>query len=121
MSSASKGAYLNRLWEVGAAHALYRDDGSWYHRLTQFPGGLFDRGGYVVFQTEQDFLRCASLRITAHVHVLKPGISAIPGYVLAPGFLPVPSSQPSVDLDIHSSARAPTNSHSKDVGGSLPI
>jgi len=74
------GKELNELWGVGAKHALYREDGKWYHRLREFPGALFDANGYVVFETEKDYLECEYLQITQHIHVPK-GISAIPGYV----------------------------------------
>jgi hypothetical protein len=75
------GARLNERWGVGAAHALYIHDGHWYHPLRRFPGALFDRNGYVVFQTEADFRNCPYLSIGKDVSVPKPGISAIPGYV----------------------------------------
>ena len=74
------GRELNKLWGVGAKHALYREDGKWYHLLRAFPGALFDANGYVVFQTEEDYLKCEYLQITQHIHVPK-GISAIPGYI----------------------------------------
>ena len=76
------GKRLNREWSVGAAHALYHSKGEWYHRLTRFPGALFDPGGYVVFDTAVDFQSCPHLQIGEHVHV--PGsIKQIPRYVLA--------------------------------------
>ncbi len=75
-----RGKDLNQLWEVGAKHALYSKDGKWYHLLRTFPGALFDANGYVVFKTEEDYLKCEYLKIAKHIHVPK-GISAIPGYV----------------------------------------
>ena len=74
------GKELNELWGVGARHALYHADGTWYHRLREFPGALFDANGYVVFQTREDYLGCGYLQIGEHTNV-PGGISSIPGYV----------------------------------------
>jgi hypothetical protein len=43
---------------------------------------LIDAHGYVLFKTEQDYLNSPHLDIGKQVSVPKPGISAIPGYVL---------------------------------------
>jgi 5-methylcytosine-specific restriction protein A len=76
------GSSLNREWGVNAQHALYREDGRWYHILERFPGALFDAHGYVIFQTEREFLNCSYLSIGGEVNVKHPkGISAIPGYM----------------------------------------
>lgn len=80
-SDRQTGAQLNERWGVGAAHALYIHDGHWYHQLKEFPGALFDRNGYILFQTEADFRSCPHISIGKDVSVPKPGISAIPGYV----------------------------------------
>lgn len=80
-SDRTTGAQLNERWGVGAAHALYIHDGHWYHPLRRFPGALFDRNGYILFQTEEDFRKCPHFSIGKDVSVPKPGISAIPGYV----------------------------------------
>jgi len=47
------GRDLNELWQVGALHALYREDGKWYEHLERFPGALFDYNGYVIFKTKK--------------------------------------------------------------------
>ena len=75
------GRRLNKQWGVNAKHALYREDGCWYHHLTRFPGALFDVNGYVVFPTEQSYRNCRYLTLGDHVHLSQPGISSIPGYV----------------------------------------
>ena len=75
------GRDLNRRWAVGAQHALYHKDGTFYNHLTSFPGALFDPKGYVLFKTEERYLNSPHLRIGVQVHV-KGGISSIPGYVL---------------------------------------
>jgi 5-methylcytosine-specific restriction protein A len=74
------GKLLNDLWNVGAKHALYREDGKWYHNLADFPGVLFDSNGYIVFQTEEDYRKSSYLRITEDLHI-RNGISSIPEYV----------------------------------------
>ncbi len=76
------GRLLNHEWNVNASHALYREDGKWYHRLEFFPGALFDAEGYIVFETEKAFLDCPYLSIGDEVNVRTPnGISSIPGYI----------------------------------------
>jgi hypothetical protein len=73
------GAELNSKWNVNAAHALYHREGCWYHRLTRFPGALFDPKGFVRFESEEDFLHCQYLDIGKHVNVLDQ-IASMPGY-----------------------------------------
>lgn len=74
------GRKLNELWGVGAKHALYHREGSWYNNLERFPGALFDPNGYVVFATEQAYKNSRHLRITQETNVTN-GIASIPGYV----------------------------------------
>lgn len=74
------GKYLNKLWNVGAKHALYYKCGTWFHQLRRFPGALFDAEGYVVFETEEAFRTCPHLRIRKDVGC-REGIRKIPGYV----------------------------------------
>lgn len=74
------GDALNREWKVNARHALYRQDGRWYHLLERFPGALFDDRGYILFRTREDFMLCTYLAIGDEVNV-PGGISRIPGYV----------------------------------------
>lgn len=75
-----RGDYLNDLWGVGARHALYIHDGHWYHQLRKFPGALFDRNGYIKFETEEEYRNCPYLQIRKQISVPKR-ISSIPGYV----------------------------------------
>ena len=74
------GKYLNKLWYVGAKHALYRKDGMWYHHLEEFPGALFDKNGYVVFQNRDDYISSPYLQHAQDLHV-PSGIASIPDYV----------------------------------------
>lgn len=73
------GRNLNREWNIGASHALYHKEGSWYMPPLRFPAVLIDPDGYVVFQTEEQFQGCQYLRIGERVHV-PDGIRQIPGY-----------------------------------------
>lgn len=79
-STRDTGALLNHLWDVRAAHALYIHDGHWYHQLKSFPGALFDRHGYVRFETEAEYRSCPYLQIGKQISVPKR-ISSIPGYI----------------------------------------
>ena len=82
MAGQVTGRLRNREWSVNAKHALYREDGCWYHVLKRFPGALFDSHGYIEFQTEREFRSCSYLAIGDEVNVKHPrGISGIPGYV----------------------------------------
>lgn len=82
MPGETNGRILNWKWGVVAKHALYRENGRWYHILQRFPGALFDAHGYIVFQTEREFRNCPHLSIGAEVNIRDPrGISAIQGYV----------------------------------------
>jgi hypothetical protein len=76
------GRKLNKEWGVGALHALYNKDGSWYHKLAQFPGALFDPNGYVLFETREAYENCFGLAFgtTDSVHIPST-IEQLPGYV----------------------------------------
>ncbi len=78
------GRELNKRWSVNAKHALYREDGKWYHHLTEFPGALFDKNGYVVFNTLDEYLNCEYLRHGKELHVTG-GVSLLPGYIKVTG------------------------------------
>jgi len=78
------GHRLNVLWGVNARHALYREDGRWYHHLERFPGALFDRNGYVLFRTETAYLTSPYLRRGVEVNI-PGGISNMPAYVRVRG------------------------------------
>ena len=77
------GKQLNTKFKIGALHALYREDGKWYHHLTRFPGVYFDncdgRIGMIKFETENDFKNCKNLNIGETVNI-RDGIQQIIGY-----------------------------------------
>jgi 5-methylcytosine-specific restriction protein A len=79
------GKELNKKWRVGAQHALYRNNGTWYHRLERFPAALFDEYGYVVFESKEALEDCAGVLIGKGKNWLNvpDGIAALPGYVRA--------------------------------------
>jgi 5-methylcytosine-specific restriction enzyme A len=72
---------LKKEWNVEVRHQLYSKDGTAYERLQKFPGALFDENGYIVFQTEEDYIRCPVVNIQKKVSIHGGGISKIPGYV----------------------------------------
>lgn len=74
------GKTLNKLFNIGAEHALYREDGGWYHHLKAFPGVLFDKNGYLIFKSQSDYLNHPNLRHRQDLNVI-PGISFLDGYV----------------------------------------
>jgi hypothetical protein len=79
-----RGRQLSDQWNVGASHALYRQDGTWYHRLERFPGALFDEIGYIRFQTKEDLLQCPGILIGKERKnwlSVPAGIAGLPGYV----------------------------------------
>jgi len=77
------GKTLNKLYKIGAAHALYRENGYWYHTLKKFPGVLFDANGYVVFKSETEYQNCSYIKHGPDpntIHVL-PKLSSVPNYI----------------------------------------
>lgn len=76
----NSGRRLNQEWHVGAKHALYHQDGTFYEHLREFPGALFDRNGYIVFPTEDAYLTAFGLHHGEKLNV-PDGISSLHGYV----------------------------------------
>lgn len=74
------GKYLNKILLLGAEHALYREDGKWYHNLKRFPGILFDKNGYILFKNEKAYLSHPHLQVGTELHV-KHGIKDLSGYI----------------------------------------
>ena len=63
------GEGLNRAFRIGARHALYHKDGTFFERLVRFPGILCDSGGFVRFEDEEQFLGDQRLSIGEKVNV----------------------------------------------------
>jgi len=74
------GRRLNIDWKVGASHALFHKDGTYYNHLLYFPGALFDMNGYVLFKSEEQYRKSRYLQHGQQLHV-PGGISSMPGYV----------------------------------------
>ena len=73
------GSKINKIVSTGAIHALYREDGKWYHHLKDFPGVLFDINGFVVFKSQTEYLNSPYLQHGEDLNIYN-GISSIPGY-----------------------------------------
>jgi len=74
------GSDLNKLLKLEAKHALYREDGKWYHNLKEFPGVLFDRNGYLMYQNEEMYINDPDLQRKKDLHI-KNGIANLRGYI----------------------------------------
>jgi hypothetical protein len=81
-SNTNSGRNLNSKWKVGAHHALYSVDGTFYNMLRRFPGALFDSKGYILFKTQTEF----NLYLVMHFYHSSDkincpkGISSLPAY-----------------------------------------
>ena len=69
-------------WNVKVQHALYREDGTWYHILRRFPGALFDARGYIMFGSEEEYRKCpgALFGVEKNWMNVPAGISSLPKY-----------------------------------------
>jgi hypothetical protein len=77
-------ALLSALRSSGVKQARFHKDGTWYHRLREFPGALCDPQGFIVFMTEAAFLNYDGLVLKQDVHVQGDRtIGSLPGYVVA--------------------------------------
>ncbi len=73
------GDVLNHRFSLGARHALYHKDGTFYERLSQFPGVLCDPNGYVRYNNEHQFASDPRLSIGVKVNV-HGGLNTHPRY-----------------------------------------
>jgi hypothetical protein len=73
------GEGLNRRYRLGALHALYHKDGTFFERLIRFPGVLCDPKGYVRFESAAQFERDPRVAIGEKVNVHQ-GLSSHPRY-----------------------------------------
>jgi 5-methylcytosine-specific restriction enzyme A len=73
---------LCKEWSINVQHALYREDGTWYHLLQRFPGALFDARGYIVFETENDYRMCPGALFGRGKNWMNvpAGIATLPNY-----------------------------------------
>ena len=73
------GDRINRRFRLGAKHALYHKDGTFYERLARFPGILCDDAGFVRFGSEEQFRKDSRLGIGVKVNV-RGGLHTHPRY-----------------------------------------
>jgi hypothetical protein len=78
------GRALNEKWGIGAQHALYHREGTWFNVLERFPGALCDPNGYVLFGTKDEYENPPYLKIGQRTNV-PGGISRLPKYVRMEG------------------------------------
>jgi 5-methylcytosine-specific restriction protein A len=71
---------INKIIKLEVKHTLYRDNGTWYHHLKEFPSALFDNNGYVIFNSKSEYLQHSSLKHKKTLHVRK-GISSFNNYI----------------------------------------
>ena len=78
-------------WKLPVKQARFHQDGHFYNTLESFPAALCDAKGYIIFQTEENYLNCKSLQIGSSKINVKGGksIADIPGYVLADNPFPI--------------------------------
>ena len=74
------GKVLNEKWKIGAAHALYHKDGTWFNAIERFPGALCDPHGYILFATKEEYESSPYLMIGQRVNV-PGGIDKLDSYV----------------------------------------
>ncbi len=73
---------LNNAWRVGARDYRFRETGDWYLPLVLFPAAYFDRNGYVLFRTKEDYHSIKRKYAHGRKQVSLPGgIATLPGYV----------------------------------------
>jgi hypothetical protein len=73
------GEALNLKFKLGAKHALYHKDGTFYEQLRDFPGILCDDGGYVMYASQAQFERDSQLNIGQKVNIYR-GLAHHPQY-----------------------------------------
>lgn len=73
------GTSVNRDHKLNAKHALYHKDGTFYERLTDFPGVLCDSRGYVRYDSAHQFEKDSRLNIGRKVNV-PGGLNSHPRY-----------------------------------------
>jgi hypothetical protein len=77
------GRLLIERWGIRARHALYREDGTWYHLLERLPGALCDGRGYILFPTRESLETCPGIFIGKSRNWMNvpAGIASLPGYI----------------------------------------
>jgi len=76
----NSGRNLNERWNIGAAHALYHCDGTWFNLLERFPGASCDPNGYVLFASKFEYENSPDVKVGQQTNV-PGGIHRLTGYV----------------------------------------
>jgi len=76
------GSVYNVLWKVNALQAAFHKDGNAFQTLKHFPGAFFDKHGYLLFKTKEEYEKHPFLSIGLRTHIRGGrNISNLPGYV----------------------------------------
>ena len=79
------GPRLIKWWDMPVRQAKFHRDGWYYDPLTRFPAAYCDCNGFIIFQTQNEFLRCPYVHVFPGGQVnVERGISVIPGYQKVP-------------------------------------
>lgn len=71
---------INNVVKLEVNHCLYGSHGDWYHNLRKFPAALFDKDGFVVYQSKRQYENDIHLKHSKKSLHVEEGISSIPGY-----------------------------------------
>ncbi len=74
------GNRLSREYGLQIKQSRYSETGTFYENLSRFPGALWDKYGYKIFHTQEDYLTSPYLQVGKKLNVPNGGISSIPGY-----------------------------------------
>ncbi len=79
----TSGRKLNKKWGIGAQHALYHREGTWFHVLERFPGALCDPHGFIQFESKQALKNYPGIVIHEETNTTRvsSGIAALRDYV----------------------------------------
>lgn len=72
---------MNDLHNLGAAHALFHTEGSWFHRLEYFPAILCGPDGFVRFETKEHYEQNNRITIYDDHTIVHDHISQLAGYL----------------------------------------
>jgi hypothetical protein len=95
---------LAKIYNLELKGPLYRKDGTWFHKLKQFPTALMDENGYIKFETESELDLFFSMNERDVLWSkeknwisVKNGIYSLENYKFYPDKIPQPQVD---DLDI---------------------
>jgi|HubBroStandDraft_1064217.scaffolds.fasta_scaffold00274_7 hypothetical protein len=76
------GKKLATHYRIPVQSAYYHGEGHWFWNLQRFPAAYFDDHGYVLFETEKDYVESVYLSISSKNTNVRGGatIANMPGY-----------------------------------------